>query len=577
MADGGERAEGDESQQQQTEFLGNCMFIVDEEGGQEDTADDEILLYFYPPGVPLHTRVMLNGACVAGRAFVANFTPDPVQVLQLESYTLAFERLGPMTIALSGPVEEPVAALRRRLERIAAWFRFLHGSYELVRAQCASRKELIEQMTAIGDGLVESFVVPGGAATAMGLAPVFLPIPFLDLPESLARHFVAASQLLADIRADPANLAGCVLCGQAILCTQLDVELTDAVLMLTAALSSQHDVSSELRGGGGGGSGGRRASLDAGPRTFYHTVYLTRAAADALRSPPALPAPFATASTSSTGTVSMSSSPDRPCFASPASSEAQGDGATTASVSTTTASTSFAADAEDMVQMGLFVLTLQRVTLAVVMTAEALADTKHTKRIHKLAHADMLSIDSGLAQFLVQQISQRAAENSGGIDSAQSAVSTGPTPGQLAASGAAVVVGGAASGGGGSGGSGSGGVASMAQAAAAQANGQGESQWALFDSLTGALKLGPTGLATSAEQLIAFQSLAGVAHDTLSRPGVSQVYLRRRTGCVLSRKLFSKEMHWFASVQIPSYERFTEFVERAKNASFANNHDGLFL
>ena len=99
-------------------------------------------------------------------------------------------------------------------------------------------------------------------------------------------------------------------------------------------------------------------------------------------------------------------------------------------------------------------------------------------------------------------------------------------------------------------------------------------QWALHDTLTGSLKQSQWTIPPSTEQVAAFQSLAGVAHDTLAAPGVTQVYLRRRSGSILSRRLFAKELHWFTHFSAPGHERFAEFMERNRNIAFADRPEG---
>eukprot|EP00727_Mastigamoeba_balamuthi_P000390 m51a1_g10348 hypothetical protein (621) ;mRNA; f:170311-172882 len=605
-----------------TEFLAGAFFLVDEVSRQEGVADDEVVLFFHPADVALRTQVSLNGACAAIEAFAQQFTQDPVHVLTLERFTFCFRAVGGgLTMVLSGPVEEPVTALTRRLERIATWFRFFHGSFAAVGRQCATRKELCALFGDIGAELVApldpsglSLVcgapcgapalaqgsgaspgpaggaqgsaasldgLGGGAGAAQGagggpavpmsaaaLATVFHPLP---KAECSSRQFILASQLLSSIASDPLNLAGCIFCGRAVLFSQLDIATTDAVAV--QALATFKAACKSQR------------SSEFAPFTELKHVYLPRPYAESL------------------------------CAASlRLRGGADDDWAWVRDDSRDVPSDDPRAPAP-LVPLGLFVYVTKRTSLAMLMSPDAVDDQRHVKTVQKMAQAELLQIENGSA--------------AGALDPVSDALAAAGSPGDSSADSLSLSMAGPCGAGGSAGLSGlSGSGSTPSIAAVSQGLGVGDlpCPWVMSDELMGVLSSGvaplmlaggPGGAAGAgaasgftAQDEAAFKDLIGVAHDALAEEDVTQasvdyvasflwpavepctraaveqqltraplmqVYLRRRSGAVLARRLFAKELHWYVPAsytQGVTHERLVDVIERSRNIAFCDNRDG---
>lgn len=54
----------------------------------------DVVLYFYPPGVPSDAKFFFNGWCTAMLNFTNNFTSQPLEVATLEKFKVAFKQIG---------------------------------------------------------------------------------------------------------------------------------------------------------------------------------------------------------------------------------------------------------------------------------------------------------------------------------------------------------------------------------------------------------------------------------------------------------------------------------------------------
>eukprot|EP01112_Ceratiomyxa_fruticulosa_P005905 TRINITY_DN1671_c0_g1_i4.p1 TRINITY_DN1671_c0_g1~~TRINITY_DN1671_c0_g1_i4.p1 ORF type:complete len:668 (+),score=122.64 TRINITY_DN1671_c0_g1_i4:69-2072(+) len=236
-------------QARSTEFLQHCFFIYDDWGQDEKAEEEDFILYFYPPSVPLRSRIFLQGAFSAMINFANNFTNWPLEVLCLERSKAAIHQVGPITMVLTAPMDEPDKSLIAHLNMIFKAFLFYNRSFKFVlenveknlaahlhhphtapqhtpRTAKIHRKELLEEMGRIGRELVPLIT------TGYHRNPLrsFNPIPYTPLPHKANRTFIQASQLLQAIKGSSGYLGACILYKSGVVCTHLDLMTTRCIL-----------------------------------------------------------------------------------------------------------------------------------------------------------------------------------------------------------------------------------------------------------------------------------------------------------------------------------------------------------
>eukprot|EP00727_Mastigamoeba_balamuthi_P003596 m51a1_g13233 hypothetical protein (219) ;mRNA; f:159-995 len=214
-----------------------------------------------------------------------------------------------------------------------------------------------------------------------------------------------------------------------------------------------------------------------------------------------------------------------------------------------------------------------------LMSPDAVDDQRHVKTVQKMAQAELLQIENGSA--------------AGALDPVSDALAAAGSPGDSSADSLPLSMAGPCGAGGSAGLSGlSGSGSTPSIAAVSQGLGVGDlpCPWVMSDELMGVLSSGvaplmlaggPGGAAGAgaasgftAQDEAAFKDLIGVAHDALAE---EDVYLRRRSGAVLARRLFAKELHWYVPAsytQGVTHERLVDVIERSRNIAFCDNRDG---
>lgn len=515
---------------------------VDPEEDEEVTEDNLVLFFSSPAGaaVSVMQRNLHWGALAAARHFVTDhFNQSNLRSLSLEKHIIYFadfpasttsknpsESSSALTVALSGPIEDAVG---HKLSRLCRWLRFVHGSFSQIKARVAAenggtsctRKSLAEKMSSIGTALVEGLAraaIPTCSSAfcgdALGASQTFETLPLYCTPSP--RLFVAASQLAGQVRelgGGDKNLAVCVVAfgGSAVLFTEMDNQTTDCVLFIIRG-GCQQQSSSVVTS---------TSLLSSTPSSVCHAVWVH----------PSLLHPSEQQQSSSKSSQNTQET--------------------------------------EVVQAGLYLQTVNNVTMAVLMTAAVVDDTKHTKSILSLAQPSLQEIDCLIGSSVDEKSEFLNTSSAGGSLSAST--SSSPNPLALSASGGAMML--------------------MTPNSDSSLSGQQtKAQWLLNDSLTGTIKATPTPV----DQAASFKSLLGVAHDTLSaadskednkdpkegeemeKEQVSQVFLRRSNGAILSRRLFAKELHWYShgSFSTVPHERFAKFVETTRNNTFTDKPDG---
>lgn len=527
-------------------FLDRCFFIMDEETYQFDEGEEEfMILYFYPKKVELNMRIYLLGACQAMQRFVEIFTKDPVSVLALEKHRLAFQHIGKLIMVLSSPISESCTALQQRLARIANWFTFKYGTYDMVHEPYASdRKKFIERFSEIGASLTEPFDIEDEISTETGLSSIFQPIKFAELPNFLgSRIFSGANQMLWNaLCADEEALAGCIICDKLVLCTQFDVPTTDTVVVRSNLISR---VTTEPK--------------------YWEYVYLKKSQIEELKK-----LGCAIGDEDDDDEEEDDDDDDEKKVKEDEKDEKvekkEGDDAHNEDDDDKEISFKKEGEEEEikkeeeeeeeeLIKSVLCVYICGNVCVSLLLNlGPEETDDDVKARVNKIhaAISDELTAFDGTLKY-AKSLSSKSGASSGSLSSV-----FGEQSSRLGLSQ-----------------SGSGGPSSSPVPQSGGSNNMVVPiQWALYDSLTGSLKQNQCPIQLTRAQLDSFYNMVALAHDTLALPGVTQVYLRRSNGSILSKDLFSKQLHWFTHYHISGHERFTEFFEKSRNDAFKNSPDG---
>ena len=541
-----------------SKFLDRCFFIIDEETYQFDEGEEDLMiLYFYPKTVDKAAQIYLLGACQAMQRFVEIFTKDPVSVLALEKHRLAFQHIGKLIMVLSSPISESCTALQQRLSRVANWFRFVYGTYDMVRGPCGDdRRKFIERFNEIGALLTEPFDIEEEFSAGAGLTGIFQPIRFAELPSFLgSRIFSGANQMLWDaLCADEGALAGCVICDQLVLCTQFDVPTTDTVVIRSNFVTRSNP----------------------GPKHWEY-VYLTRSQVETLKK---------LGCAAGDDDEDEEDEEDEDDNESGHKEEEEEEEVNDKKDNVTAKvdeeeeddddkevpilkvsddakkveiNSKEGEEEEELVKCVLCVFVHDHVCMSLLLSLEGDEgedDAKVSARVDAIYDGE--GVAKGLVVFnetlnYAKSLSSKSGASSGTLSS----VFGDQTPRLGLSQGS---VGGPSS--------------SPTPQSGSSSNMIVPIQWALYDSLTGSIKQNQCPVQLTQAQLNSFHDMVALAHDTLALPGVTQVYLRRSNGSILSKDLFSKQLHWFTHYHITGHERFTEFFEKSRNDAFKNSPDG---
>ena len=535
------------------EFLDKCFFIIDELTNHFDEGEEDLMmLYFYPPTTSFNSQIYLLGACQAMQNFVENFTKDPVSVLALEKHRLAFHHIGDLIMVLSSPISESCTAVQQRLARIANWFTFNYGSYKKVCEPYGSdRRALIERFQKIGASLTEPFDSEEDFHKKSSLSKIFQPIKFAELPNFLgSRIFSEANQMLWNaLCADEEALAGCILCDNLVLCTQFDVPTTDTVVIRSNII----------------------AKTNTEPK-YWEYVYLKKSQIEELRK---LGCAVGDDEDEDEDEENESGKKEEEKKEKGEEEEDDDDDKEVSFVKKGDDEKDKKEDGDDegedvkkeeeeeVFKSVLCVFTHKSVCMPLLLSLQPDESEDSVRRrvdeIYASISAELASFDSTYAY--AKELSSKSASSSGslssvyGDQSSASASASSPSSRLTLSQNVSVSV-------------------SPAQ----QYGGQGSTVvpigWTLYDSLTGSLKQNQTSMQFEDKHYESFCDMVALAHDTLALPGVTQVYLRRSDGSILSRDLFSKQLHWFTYDPVTGHERFTEFFESSRNKAFKNSPDG---
>lgn len=541
-------------------FLDRCFFIIDEMSNSFDEGEEDLMmLYFYPPSVEFNSRIYLLGACQAMQNFVENFTKDPVSVLALEKHRLAFHHIGDLIMVLSSPISESCTSLQQRLSRIANWFIFNYGSYDKVREPYGTdRRALIEHFQKIGASLTEPFDTEEDFSKESGLPKIFQPIKFAELPNFLgSRIFSGANQMLWNaLCADEDALAGCILCDGLVLCTQFDVPTTDTVVIRSNIIS--------------------KTNTD--PK-YWEYVYLKKSQIEELKKLGCAVGDDDYDDDDNDNDDEKDEKDEKDESVKKVGDDKkekkkEDDDDDDKEVSFVKKKEDKEGndeeeeeeeirEEEEVIKSVLCVFTYKSVCMSLLLSLERDDSEDSIKRrvddIHASISAELVTFDDTFTH--AKELSSKSASSSGSLSSVHGDQSSGPAMGSSPASRLTLSQSVSAS-------------TSPAQQSGAQSNMVVPIKWALYDSLTGSLKQNQCPVQLTKAQSESFYDMVALAHDTLALPGVTQVYLRRSNGSILSRDLFSKQLHWFTHYHIAGHERFTEFFETNRNNAFKNSPDG---
>eukprot|EP01104_Vermistella_antarctica_P012866 TRINITY_DN3794_c0_g1_i2.p1 TRINITY_DN3794_c0_g1~~TRINITY_DN3794_c0_g1_i2.p1 ORF type:complete len:505 (+),score=68.76 TRINITY_DN3794_c0_g1_i2:190-1704(+) len=210
--------------------LSRCLLIFDDLCEDESAASDQLVLYFYPPTVPLNSRLFLLGACSAMVAFVRNFTDEPAETMMLDRAKFAFRQIGKVTMVLTGRTTDDDSTIVEHLSSVYDAFRFYCGSFEAMYEQSkGDRKAFLARMHHDAERLAPLLARFHADGQKYNHRRAFNPTEPFALPNNMRRHFLTSSQLLRSVSDEPSIIGACVLYGCRILCTCFDRATTRCI------------------------------------------------------------------------------------------------------------------------------------------------------------------------------------------------------------------------------------------------------------------------------------------------------------------------------------------------------------
>eukprot|EP01113_Clastostelium_recurvatum_P028769 TRINITY_DN3474_c0_g1_i4.p1 TRINITY_DN3474_c0_g1~~TRINITY_DN3474_c0_g1_i4.p1 ORF type:complete len:612 (-),score=109.36 TRINITY_DN3474_c0_g1_i4:24-1769(-) len=397
----------------------------------ESALPEEMILYFYPPGVPLATMVGMQGACEGLIAFAGNFTSSPLEVLCLERYKLAFRQVGSLTMVLTSNIDEPDHALTTHLHLIYQAFIFYNRNFRYVldnverkvqllhqhsgslnmsgsAAAMLQRMELIKDMGRIGREL-QPLILAGGARSLMR---GFGPLPYIPLPHKGNRTFIQSSQLLHTIKSSPSYLGACILYKSSVVCTHLDLMTTRCILNRLEYLRNNPTFSPHPPSKSG--------RVEFVPDMM--DVYMPRVEVDRLNRERANMGSMSNLAMA-TPSVGLSGSVDgdpSETYGSVPSSSSFSSFTPLQSLSSSTPSNSFSSsssahmpapqdvnkcwddeeDPDGIVRLGLYIIMVNDLSLAIIMSYQALSDKDNIKRLRLSTDSKLYSLQQDLENVL---------------------------------------------------------------------------------------------------------------------------------------------------------------------------------
>lgn len=212
-----------------TSFEGLIFFVYDREAVKKEADPPEnAIVYFYPPSASTEDRISICGQLIGMSHCIHGFIGSRPALCKLQTEKVATVHSGKYTLALGGSLDEPDSLLIRQLGTLHGLFTFYHGSLERVRKMCDTWTQFLTRMNVIWDCYLH-FVRHYGDF----LPGVFDPLPFLDLPKSVAATcFTKASYILQACQRRKHILGGCILYSNRILCTQFEPSITERLILL---------------------------------------------------------------------------------------------------------------------------------------------------------------------------------------------------------------------------------------------------------------------------------------------------------------------------------------------------------
>jgi len=209
------------------QFMVRSFFIYDRTAGQkEEDPPEEMIVYFYPPEVELQKQLLLIGSCSSMVNFAKNFTKSLPKILAMEKEKLALKEVGDLTLVLTGSLNQPDSALYLDLEKIYGAFKFLYGSFDIIKRNIGGdRLKFLDVMKELGKE-----IIPFVRQYENENHPSFDKLPFSHLPAGYNRYFLTASEILNSMKTEPDNLGGCVFHSGNVLCTHLEPSTSSYIL-----------------------------------------------------------------------------------------------------------------------------------------------------------------------------------------------------------------------------------------------------------------------------------------------------------------------------------------------------------
>jgi uncharacterized protein (DUF305 family) len=209
--------------------LPKAFFIYDRV--QEETADEDIILYFHPDTVPEPMQIAFQGACGALRDFTENFTTSPLRVIEMTHSKFTYKQTGHYTMVLSSSMEDSSTSLVHQMDLLWDAFQFYNGGFDHILKDVRDRREA---QTVIKDAC--KYLVHAVEKYWNTSLHFFNPLPYKEIPQFFSRHFVFANEILTSINGDAKNLGACLLYQNRVICTHLDTSVTRWVVNLIDAL-----------------------------------------------------------------------------------------------------------------------------------------------------------------------------------------------------------------------------------------------------------------------------------------------------------------------------------------------------
>jgi hypothetical protein len=212
-------------------YFPKCFFIYDDFYKDEAANPEDIILFFWPEEVPQKEQTDIHGSCGVIVDFKVGADNSDVPIVELGKMKFTFKKIGKFRMVLVSDISDSNVSLLQEMDFLWKGFQFFNGSFQILLKNCNERKSAKNVVRQAMRNIVH--LISKYLQTSLHYFNAF---PYFNIPSAFCRHFVYASQLLNAIGTANANLGGCILYRDRVICTHLDMFTTRWIVALVDGL-----------------------------------------------------------------------------------------------------------------------------------------------------------------------------------------------------------------------------------------------------------------------------------------------------------------------------------------------------